>query len=630
MSEQENMSVRQSDYAVFLPALSGFYSTVWGNVLRDPNYADHNGRKRIHAAITDIRQLDWLDQQHGLFTYKFSLYSAGHANLDPNNPDQGEVMVRNRDRANTCILGDSGGFQIGKGRWPGEWRDPNSAAVQQKLADLKAQGPYEVFDASKNKNITKDPYKEYLKQLAAADLKRRQVLKWMDLYMDYGMGLDIPSWVGSTPGGAEKTGISSTEEALLASQYNIEYWIQHRKGVDQGGCKFLNVLQGRNHKTADEWYDGVKKYCDPKQYPGRHFNGWAMGGQNMSDFHLVLKRIVTLIRDGLLQQGLHDWMHFLGTSRLEIALLLTDIMRAVRKYHNKNFTISFDCASPFLATANGQIYYALDRKDAGRWSYQMGDSVDSRHFKPTELALAFKDAFDRFKKPSNPFKDSPLTKLLTLHDICTYGPGDKNKIDKVGKTSWDSYSYLLQMNHNVWSHIDAVQKSNQRYYNEGNEIRETGREQDIGGGVVLKPAGRKDGRRFPGDLDMHGMNKRFFKISRGDKNIKQYDTMTDLVDDIIRTATTQGYDAAMKIVDAHDKHWMSIRGGRISGQKLYSADTKFEEYFEVDQDSEEDFEDDAYDRLERLEEGQELDLKEKKDESNAKLSTFNDLFTVGD
>jgi hypothetical protein len=186
------------------------------------------------------------------------------------------------------------------------------------------------------------------------------------------------------------------------------------------------------------------------------------------------------------------------------------------------------------------------------------------------------------------------------------------------------------MNHNVWSHIDAVQKSNQRYYNEGNETRETGREQDIGGGVVLKPAGRKDGRRFPGDLDMHGMNKRFFKISRGDKNIKQYDTMTDLVDDIIRTATTQGYDAAMKIVDAHDKHWMSIRGGRISGQKLYSADTKFEEYFEVDQDSEEDFEEDAYDRLERLEEGQELDLKEKKDESNAKLSTFNDLFTVGD
>jgi hypothetical protein len=50
-------------------------------------------------------------------------------------------------------------------------------------------------------------------------------------------------------------------------------------------------------------------------------------------------------------------MHFLGTSKLEWAVLLTVIQRAVRKYVNPNFTISFDCASPFLATANGQVYF---------------------------------------------------------------------------------------------------------------------------------------------------------------------------------------------------------------------------------------------------------------------------------
>ena len=31
------------------------------------------------------------------------------------------------------------------------------------------------------------------------------------------------------------------------------------------------------------------------------------------------------MHDGLLEEGLHDWMHFLGTSKLEWALLLTDI-----------------------------------------------------------------------------------------------------------------------------------------------------------------------------------------------------------------------------------------------------------------------------------------------------------------
>ena len=33
-------------------------------------------------------------------------------------------MIRNRDRENTWLLGDPGGFQIGKGVWEGDWKDP--------------------------------------------------------------------------------------------------------------------------------------------------------------------------------------------------------------------------------------------------------------------------------------------------------------------------------------------------------------------------------------------------------------------------------------------------------------------------------------------------------------------------
>ena len=31
------------------------------------------------------------------------------------------------------------------------------------------------------------------------------------------------------------------------------------------------------------------------------------------------------------------------------------------------------------------------------------------------------------------------------------------------KTSWDSFSYTLQMAHNVWMHITAVQEANEAY-----------------------------------------------------------------------------------------------------------------------------------------------------------------------
>ena len=97
-----------------------------------------------------------------------------------------------------------------------------------------------------------------------------------------------------------------------------------------GACKFLNVLQGENHTDAEDWYQQMKDYCDPKKYPGTHFNGWSMGGQNMCDVHLVLKRLVALRFDGLLEKGVHDYMHFLGTSKLEWATLLTDLQRAVQ------------------------------------------------------------------------------------------------------------------------------------------------------------------------------------------------------------------------------------------------------------------------------------------------------------
>ena len=59
--------------------------------------------------------------------------------------------------------------------------------------------------------------------------------------------------------------------------------------------------------------------------------------------------------------------------------------------------------------------------------------------------------------------DSPWSDKMLVKDVCVYAPGDLNKIGKEGKTSWDSFSYALQMGHNVWSHIDAVQTANEQY-----------------------------------------------------------------------------------------------------------------------------------------------------------------------
>lgn len=481
-----DLTTEQKDYATFLPALSGFYATFVGKQRRE-EYVEY---KRIPQHFTNgVESMNWLNPSKSLFEYKWSLYSAGHAELDINKDAPKEDMVRNRDRNTSWMLGDSGGFQIGKGVWEGDWKNPNCPKAQK---------------------------------------KREQVLAWMDAYMDYGMILDIPAWVARSPAGAKATGIDNYQDAVNATRINNDYFMKNRSGA----CKFLNVLQGENHADADDWYEQMKDYCDPKKYPETHFNGWSMGGQNMCDIHLVLKRLIALRFDGLLETGKHDFMHFLGTSKLEWATLLTDIQRAVRKYHNPNFTVTFDCASPFLATANGQIYCELETQDRSKWVYRMVPSIDNKAF--AQDTTPFSDAFVREgKHPS--FMNSPVTTGLSAKDICIYGQGDLNKIGKEGKTSWDSFSYAIMMGHNVWMHINAVQEANRQY----------------------------DQGKIPNML----INETFDRIM-----------FRDIVEAIFATDDRSVADA---IIKEYSKYWMSIIGTRgATGKKTVNASTQFANLFE--------------------------------------------------
>ena len=455
---QDNLTAKQLDYAVFLPAISGFYATFVGKQ-RNESYVDP---ARFPAGLTDMEQMNWLNSQKALFPYRWSLYSAGHANLDLNKQDWSEDMVRNREPG-TFMLGDSGGFQIAKGLWEGEWRDPTSQAVQDKMAALVAQGPTEVVNA-KGKKIKKDPAADYQKLLDAAQKKRDAVLRWLDSIADYGMILDIPTWVIHDQKSSRACGITTLDEAVAATKYNNLYFMAHRRGAKEGGARFLNVLQGDGHDSAEAWYQEMKEFCDPAVYPATHFDGWAMGGQNMCDVQLILTRLVALRYDNLLQQGVHDWMHFLGTSKLEWAVLLTVIQRAVRKYVNPSFTISFDCASPFLATANGQVYFENVFEHDSKWSYRMAPVLDDKKYS-TDIRKWSVGLLADLPSTSNikNWQDSPISDMLKMKDVCIYGPGDVNKNGKEGKTSWDSFSYALLMGHNVWMHLTAVQEANRRF-----------------------------------------------------------------------------------------------------------------------------------------------------------------------
>ena len=481
---QDDLTSKQNDYAVFLPAISGFYATFIGKQRVNNDYVDP---ARMPQGIPHMEQLNWLNSQQALFPYQWSLYSAGHANLDLTKDDPGEDMVRKREPG-TFMLGDSGGFQIAKGLWEGDWK-ANSGCPR-------------------------------------AQAKREAVLKWLDGISDYAMTLDIPTWVVHSPKASAACQITTHQEAVNATKYNNDYFMKHRRGYKNGGTKILNVLQGANHTEADDWYHEMKHYCDPAVYPDTHFNGWAMGGQNMCDVHLILRRLVELRYDNLLQEGVHDWMHFLGTSKLEWALLLTDIQRSIRKYINPAFTISFDCASPFLATANGQVYHEIDVTPGEKWSYRMNPSADDKKYSADTRSYGAATVADGFW---DHFDESPISQQLQMKDICIYKPGDLNKNGKEGKTSWDSFSYALLMGHNVWTHIESVQRANREY----------------------------DAGSYPAMMRYSGPTHEFFK---------------DIVDSIFAAPDKQ---TALDIIEHYDSYWMEIVGTRgFKGKKAKNAHTQ--------------------------------------------------------
>ena len=509
--KQDNLTAKQGDSAMFLPSISSFYV----NYISKQYHEEFVKKSRIPFA-NGMEALNFFNEKEGNFTYKWALYSGGHAVLDINKPTPQEDMMRKRDRSKTWVLGDSGGFQIAKGVWDGDWKDPACPKAQK---------------------------------------KRSLVLAWLDEYMDYSMVLDIPAWLRRIPGASEKTGIFTFDDAVKGTKYNHDYFMKHRKGSENGGTKFLNVLQGENHAESDEWYRIFKDYCDPAVYPDTYFEGWAFGGQNMCDLHLTLKRIVDFHFDGLLQEGKHDLIHLLGMSKLEWAIVLTEIQRAAREHYNPSLTITFDAASPFLATANGRIYTSLRTDHNTKWTYKSEASLDDASY--TNDNRPYRDAVLN-DGHYEVFDDSPITDELKINDICFYPPGSINKQGNVAKTSWDTFSYCMQMGHNVWSHINAVQQGNADY--KAGQIPK-----------MLVPRNESQGLSFGEIVDI----------------IFSCDNRED----------------AYAAIDHFDKYWMQIPGSRgLTGKKTKNASGQFDQLFNVaEKDAPPVIETPVTDKLEKLE-----------------------------
>lgn len=429
MKQPIDLTPLQKDYAVYLPAISSFYSTY----VAKQRLEEFVPKDRIPQGFDrGIEGMNFLNPEQGYFYYKYALYSAGHAQLDVVKAQDQESMIQQRDRGQTMILGDSGGYQIGKGVLKFDWLN------------------FEGVEATKT---------------------RQKILEWLEATADWSMMLDVPTWACDHIH-SPKTGLKTFEDCLEKTRYNNKYFLDNRLGA----TKWLNVLQGSDWDTAEKWYTGVKEFSDPAgTYAGKEAEGWAFGGANMCKMDITLKRLMTMRDEGMLDGK--NWIHFLGTAQLDWSCYLTQIQRQIRKHINPELTISFDCASPFIATAHGLVYTNAQHTNK-RWSVIMDKAPDNKLLSESEVPYPFESEFSSRllmgdiayydlggrKTDAELGLDSKSKQIKFNHlDPLHYNTVPKlNKLGKIpNKTSWDSFSYALMMGHNVECHIKAVQRAQQ-------------------------------------------------------------------------------------------------------------------------------------------------------------------------
>ncbi|GAW96679.1 MULTISPECIES: hypothetical protein [Colwellia] len=180
--------------------------------------------------------------------------------------------------------------------------------------------------------------------------------------------------------------------------------------------KFLNVLQGEGFDDCRLWYEAIK--LNP-------LHGWAIGAGRANNFTVQLHRIIWLLEDGMFDRE-STWIHFFGISDLKTSVLLTAILRGLRKYLAGSCVVemSYDTRSPFyngvLAKVEGRPIISPKRTAPQAYRFNQQQWINN----PEPF----------------PYQFSEISKYLTKGHIVTDDHGSP-KITPLG--------YLLMQNHNL-------------------------------------------------------------------------------------------------------------------------------------------------------------------------------------
>ena len=304
--------------AWFLPSLHpAFVQTV------SKDLYDLRGEHRPKSFFS-TSQLNFLDPVHSFFFYPCALYSAGLAELDVERGKKSEAIIHDRDRSNTTLIADSGGFQIIEDKLAIDWDAPDPTLLK--------------------------------------------ILRWMEAVADAGMTIDVPLRAIET-----NPRFPTFDACLKQTLYNLELFERNQAGT----LALINCLHGRTEQEADTWYDAVKRY---------RFAGWAFGGVLGNNLYLTLRQIVKMRDEGRLNDI--RWVHFFGHGTGHAGLIFSTLHICLTKLVNRNIQVTYDASNPFLKSRYTTIdLYHTNHvgKNPSRLTYERFDNFSE--IQPPRQAL---------------------------------------------------------------------------------------------------------------------------------------------------------------------------------------------------------------------------------------------------
>lgn len=384
-----DLTPRWDDFAVYLPSIQKqFARAVMGK-------AD---KARPMPEGVKLKDLDFLNPKSALWHYAYALYSVGQFRVGERDAD----VVLNRDKSATTVLGDSGGYQIGKGTLNGF----DALRALKKAEDVCAawSSAYEV--------------KEW-------------IVNWLELHSDYAMTLDMPLWAMSERAKNSPFHNCNAEQLTKLTVENLDFISKHK----QGRTKWLNVVQGTTEDDMKKWWQAVRGY---------RFGGWALAGDTgwRGGAGAVIKQVLLMRDEDAFEVGL-DWLHVLGVSQTRWAVLLSAVQRGLRSYCNPNLRVSFDSASANILSGKFEeiAQYPRFTHDASSWSIRAVKCPLGKAYVADEHEFAF------------PFA-SPLGDRMKLHHVTlAHDPYKGPKLDELSR-------HLLT-NHNIWVYVRSMLEANE-------------------------------------------------------------------------------------------------------------------------------------------------------------------------